>query len=199
MTGGQGNQPALMGVDWSKIPPPPADGAMDHMTGLALPRVLLPATDGRTIDLATLAGRVVVYGYPMTGRPDIALPDGWDGIPGARGCTPQSCAFRDHHADLVAAGATAVFGLSTQDTDYQREAATRLHLPFPLLSDAGLRLASALQLPTMDVDGRTLMKRFALVIDDGTVTKVFYPVFPPDRNAGDVLAWLRSNARAAAP
>jgi peroxiredoxin len=116
-------------------------------------------------------------------------------IPGARGCTPQACAYRDLHADFAAAGAARVFGLSTQDTAYQREAAERLHLPFPLLSDEKLAFATALRLPTMQVAGMTLLKRLALVIDDGTVAKAFYPVFPPDRNAGDVLAWLQANRR----
>ena len=126
----------------------------------------------------------------MTGRPGVALPDGWDGIPGARGCTPQSCSFRDHHAELRALGVAQLFGISTQDSAYQREAAERLHLPFPLLSDAELRLTRAMGLPTMEVDGRVLLKRMAWVVEDGAIAKVFYPVFPPDRNAGDVLDWL---------
>jgi peroxiredoxin len=161
-----------------------------------VPDLPLPATDGRLVSLARLTGRVVVYAYPRTGRPDqIALVDDWDMIPGARGCTPQSCAFRDHHGELVTAGAAHVFGLSTQDTAYQQEAVARLHLPFAILSDEKLALTKALRLPTMDVAGLTLMKRLALVIDDARITKVFYPVFPPDRNAGDVLAWLKSNPR----
>ncbi len=187
------NQPNLTDVDWSKIPAPPDDGACVHLAGSRLPPVALAATDGRSVTLATLPGRTVVYAYPRTGRPGQALPDGWDMIPGARGCTPQSCGFRDHHAELVAAGARHVFGLATQDTAYQHEAAERLHLPFPLLSDAGLALTTAARLPTMRVEGMTLLRRLALVLDDGTVTKVFYPVFPPDRNAGDVLAWLRAH------
>jgi peroxiredoxin len=135
----------------------------------------------------------VLYAYPMTGRPGTPLPNGWDDIPGARGCTPQACAFRDHHAELLAAGAGHVFGLSTQDTDYQREAARRLHLPFTLLSDAGLRLTTAIKLPVMFVDGVPLLKRMALIIDDGGITHAFYPVFPPDRSTDDVLAWLRAH------
>lgn len=188
-------QPSLTDVDWSLLPAPPDDGAMDHLRGARLPDVLLPATDGSSVSFARLTGRTVVYGYPMTGQPGVALPDGWDGIPGARGCTPHSCAFRDHFAELKAAGAAAVFGLSTQDTSYQREAAERLHLPFPLVSDAGLAFAHAARLPTLVVEGKTLVKRFAFVIDDGVVSTVFYPVFPPDRNAGDVLAWLQANPR----
>lgn len=180
-------------VDWSTIPAPEDDGAARHLEGLHMPDVALPATDGSTIALASLSGLTVVYAYPRTGRPgEISLVDDWDMIPGARGCTPQSCAFRDHHAELRVAGADQVFGLSTQDTDYQREMAERLHLPFPVLSDERLELARALRLPTMEVGGATLLKRLAIVIDNGRIEKVFYPVFPPDRNAADVLAWLRA-------
>lgn len=190
-------QPSLHEVDWSKIPAPQDDGGARHLQGMAVPDVALPATDGTQISLNKLGGRVVVFAYPRTGQPaQIALVDDWDMIPGARGCTPQTCAFRDLHRDMKVAGAAAVFGLSTQDTGYQREAAERLHLPFPLLSDEKLALTRALRLPTMDVAGLTLIKRLALVIDDGTISKVFYPVFPPDRNAGDVLAWLEENRRA---
>jgi peroxiredoxin len=136
----------------------------------------------------------VVFAYPRTGEPGkIALVDDWDMIPGARGCTPQTCAFRDLHAELKAAGAGHVFGLSTQSNDYQAEMASRLHLPFPVLSDEKLTLTRALDLPTMQVAGLTLIKRLALIIDDARITQVFYPVFPPDRNAGDVLAWLKEN------
>ena len=175
------------------LPVPEDDGACDHLEGAALPPVSLSATDGSSVDLAGLPGRTVVYVYPRTGVPGQALPAGWDEIPGARGCTPQSCAFRDHHAELVEAGADAVYGLSTQDTDYQREAAERLALPFPLLSDDALELATALRLPTFGADGATLIRRLALVVDGGTIAKAFYPVFPPERNAADVLDWLRAN------
>jgi peroxiredoxin len=189
-----GNQPNLLDVDWSKIPAPQDDGGARHLAGMAVPDVGLAATDGMLVSLAKLPGRVVVFAYPRTGVPgQISLVDDWDMIPGARGCTPQTCAFRDLHKVMITAGASRVFGLSTQDTAYQREAAERLHLPFPLLSDERLALASALRLPTMEVAGNTLIKRLALVIDDGTIAKVFYPVFPPDRNAGDVLAWLEQN------
>lgn len=190
------NQPSLVDVDWSKIPAPKDDGAARHLTGASVPDVTLAASDGTQVSLAKVAGRVVVFAYPRTGVPDQPSPvDDWDMIPGARGCTPQSCAFRDLHKVMIAAGAARVFGLSTQDTAYQREAAERLHLPFPLLSDEKLALSNALRLPTMEVGGMTLIKRLALVIDDGSITKVFYPVFPPDRNAGDVLAWLEQNQR----
>ncbi len=188
----------LAHVDWSLIPAPQDDGAARHLAGMRLPDVSLPGTDGVWISLTRLPGRVVVYAYPRTGRPgEKPLVDDWDGIPGARGCTPQSCAFRDHHAQLLAAGASRVFGLSTQDTPYQQEAAARLGLPFPLLSDASLELARAARLPTLAVAGLTLLRRLALVLDDGRVTKVFYPVVPPDRNAADVLAWLAEHPRPA--
>jgi len=190
------NQPNLMQVDWSKIPAPHDDGAARHLQGLRLPDIALPATDGRSVSLARCQGRTVVYAFPRMGKPgQIALIDGWDEIPGARGCTPQSCAFRDHFKELGAAGAAQVFGLSTQDTAYQAEAVARLNLPFAILSDERGELANALRLPTMQVAGLTLLKRLALVSDDGRISKVFYPVFPPDRNAGDVLAWLKDNPR----
>lgn len=176
----------------ANLPVPTDDGACDHLEGIRLPSVPLAATNGQSVDLATLPGRTVVYCYPRTGRPDEPSPDGWDAIPGARGCTPQSCAFRDHYAELRGLGAE-VFGLSTQDTAYQREAAERLHLPFPLLSDAELRLASALRLPTFMVAGMTLLKRVTLLVRDGQIEKVWYPVFPPDKNAGEVVRWLGEN------
>jgi peroxiredoxin len=188
------NQPDLMGVDWSKIPAPRDDGAAAHLAGAAMPSLALPATDGTSVDLSSLEGRVVLFAYPRTGRPgEIALVDDWDMIPGARGCTPHTCAFRDLFKDLTAAGARYVFGLSTQDTAYQREMVERLHVPFPVLSDSGLALTRALRLPTMEVAGLTLIKRLALVIDDAKIVQVFYPVFPPDRNAADVLAWLQAH------
>lgn len=188
--------PNLHAVDWSKIPAPADDGAARHLTGAKVPDIALAATDGSQVSLARLPGRVVVFAYPRTGEPGKAsLVENWDQIPGARGCTPQSCAFRDLHKVLIEAGAARVFGLSTQDTAYQQEASQRMHLPFPLLSDAALVLTDAMRLPTMQVAGLTLIKRLALIIDDGTVTKVFYPVFPPDKNADDVHAWLREHGR----
>ena len=185
----------LLNVDWSAIPAPDDDGGARHLPGLALPSVPLPATDGGTVDQSALAGRTVVYAYPRTGLPgdDPERPDDWDMIPGARGCTPQSCAFRDHHAELTGLGVAQLYGLSTQSTDFQREAAGRLHLPFPLLSDADLTLANALNLPLLDAAGMTLLKRLTMILRDGVVEHVFYPVFPPDRNAADVIAWLSAN------
>src|SRR5258708_5569996 len=191
-----GANPNLLVVDWSKIPAPVDDGAAQHLQGAKVPDITLAATDGSQVSLARLAGRVVLFAYPRTGVPGkLSLVGDWDMIPGARGCTPQTCAFRDLHKVLIEAGAARVFGLSTQDTAYQLEAAERIHLPFPLLSDAKLTLTQALRLPTMQVAGLTLIKRLALVIDDGRIVKVFYPVFPPDRNAADVYAWVSENRR----
>ena len=191
------SNPNLLAVDWSTIPAPNDDGAARHLPGTLLPDVPLAATDGTKVSLARLTGRTVVFAYPRTGTPgQIGLVADWDKIPGARGCTPQSCAFRDLATELKAAGATHMFGLSTQDTAYQHEAAQRLHLPFPLLSDEHLHLARALKLPTMQVAGHTMLKRLAMIIDDGGISHCLYPVFPPDRNAADVLAWLTANPRA---
>ena len=177
----------------SDIPAPQDDGGARHLAGLKLPAVALNATDGTQVDLSKLKGRTVVYIYPRTGVPGQPLPDGWDATPGARGCTPQSCSFRDHFTELKRLGVAHLYGLSTQDTDYQREAAERLKLPFPVLSDAALTLVRAIRLPTFAVAGMTLLKRMALVIEDGVIAKVFYPVFPPDKNAEEVVAWLQAS------
>jgi peroxiredoxin (alkyl hydroperoxide reductase subunit C) len=187
-------QSNLTEVDWSKIPAPTDDGAARHLTGMRLPPISLVATDDSSVTLSQLSGRTVVFAYPRTGEPGkIGLTDDWDMIPGARGCTPQTCSFRDLFAELKAAGAAHVFGLSTQSNAYQTEMASRLHLPFPVLSDEKLALTRELSLPTMHVAGLTLIKRMALIIDDGRIMHVFYPVFPPDRNAADVLEWLKEN------
>jgi len=175
------------------LPVPQDDGAARNLAGMRLPDISLPATDGASVNLSKLSGRTIVYVYPRTGRPGHALPTGWDAIPGARGCTPQSCGFRDHFAELKRLGVDALYGLSTQDSAYQREAAERLHLPFAILSDVELKLTHAMRLPTFTVDGMTLIKRMAWVIDAGVVAHVFYPVFPPDRSAADVVAWLAEN------
>lgn len=178
------------------LPAPEDDGAASHLVGKALPEIALPSTAGESlrVDIPPQgAQRLVLYAYPRTGRPgEEPLTPDWDMIPGARGCTPESCAFRDQAAEFAAAGA-AVAGLSTQDTEYQREAVDRLHLPFPLLSDTDLRLTRALDLPTFTVAGQALLKRLTLVARDGAVEHVFYPVFPPDTHAGDVLEWLRAH------
>jgi peroxiredoxin len=179
--------------DWSSLPKPVDDGAARHLLGVRLPRIALPATDGTGVDLSSLAGRVVLYAFPRTGRPGVPNPPGWDLIPGARGCTPQTCAFRDHFAELQSLGVRHLFGLSTQSTAYQQETATRLHLPFPLLSDESLRLTTALRLPTFETSGMTLLKRLTLIVRDGGIEHVFYPVFPPDRNATEVVGWLKTH------
>ena len=185
----------LFSVDWSKIPAPTDDDAARHIVGSSIPSVQLWSTGGELIDLAhhsPFDGMVVVYAYPMTGRPDTPLPDGWDMIPGARGCTPQSCAFRDHFEDLRQLSVSHLFGLSTQTTAYQMEAAERLHLPFALLSDSDFKLTEALRLPTFETAGMRLLKRLTMIISQHRIEHVFYPVFPPDRNASDVIDWLRA-------
>jgi len=157
---------------------------------------MLRSTSGQNVTLDELGpGRAVLYIYPLNGRPGVDLPDGWDAIPGARGCTPESCGFRDHHAELVAAGAGAVFGLSSQSTEYQAELAARLALPFAILSDPALEVAETLRLPTFTVDGQRLYKRMTLIVADGRIEHAFYPVFPPDQHAAEVLGWLRNHAR----
>jgi peroxiredoxin len=173
------------------LPVPMDDGACDHLPGMALPSLALPSTGGRAVNPAQIPDWLVIYCYPMTGRPGVALPHGWDQIPGARGCTPQSCSFRDHYRELEALK-VQVFGLSTQTTDYQREAAERLHLPFELLSDHSFAFAEALRLPMFEVGDMRLIKRVTLIAKNGIIAKHFYQVFPPDRNIDDVLAWLHA-------
>jgi peroxiredoxin len=176
------------------MPRPEDDGAAAHLPGRRLPGLTLPATDGSSVLLSALVrGRAVIYLYPMTGAPGVASPPGWDLIPGARGCTPESCGFRDHHADLKMLGAQ-VYGLSSQSTDYQREAVERLRLPFPLLSDERFALAGALSLPTFTVNELRLYKRLTLIVRRASVEHVFYPVFPPDQHAEEVVAWLRDHS-----
>jgi peroxiredoxin len=178
------------------LPEPEDDGAARHLPTLAMPSLALPSTTGATVALNELgAGRTVLYIYPMTGRTGEALPDDWDTIPGARGCTPEACAFRDHHADLLAAGADAVYGLSSQSTEDQIEAATRLHLPFSLLSDQDLQLVGLLELPTFAAGGQTRYRRLTLIVKDNTIEHAFYPIFPPEAHAGEVLNWLRAPER----
>jgi peroxiredoxin len=171
------------------LPAPEGDGAADHLLNAAIPPIPLQTTTGNTIRLDQLEGRTVLFCYPRTGRPDEELPPGWNAIPGARGCTPEACGFRDAHAQFRELG-VRVLALSTQSADYQREMAERLHLPFPVLSDEDLELTHALRLPTFETSGWTLLKRLTLVVDDGRIEHVFYPVFPPDAHAAEVLSWV---------
>lgn len=171
------------------LPRPIDDGACDHLIGMKLPDIELMATDGSLVNLSSQSGKTVIYCYPMTGKPGVPLPDGWDDIPGARGCTPQSCSFRDHHGELSALGAD-VYGLSTQNTDYQQEMAERLHLPFLVLSDASFAFCEALRLPTFDVDGMRLIKRVTMIADKGEIISIHYPVFPSDADADWVINQL---------
>jgi peroxiredoxin len=175
------------------LPRPTDDGACAHLIGMTMPQITLPATQGPAVNLGVLRpGRTVIYCYPRTGTPGEEMPDGWDEIPGARGCTPQACSFREQHREIETLGAK-VFGLSTQHTDYQREMAERLHLPFPVLSDSDLRLARALRLPTFEIAGMTLIKRLTLIVRDAVIEDVFYPVFPPDKSATEVMRWLAAH------
>jgi peroxiredoxin len=174
------------------LPIPVDDGAGNHLETI-LHSIELPSTQGRNVDLSKVVGYVTIYCYPMTGQPDISLPAGWDLIPGARGCTPQSCGFRDRYQELVQLG-VKVFGISTQSTEYQQEAVERLHLPFELLSDRELKFAKSISLPMFEVEGKTLIRRITLIAKDGEIVKVFYPVFPPDRNVDDAIEWLEHNA-----
>lgn len=188
-----------MSFDYQRLPPdlpvPEDDGAADHLVGMQVPELALPSTRGETVGLADLAqDRAVAYVYPRTGVPGQPSPAGWDDIPGARGCTPQSCAFRDSLAEFAGLGA-AVIGISAQEPEEQREFAEREHIPFPLLSDSEMRLATTLQLPTFEAEGMTLYRRLTFVAEAGRIVKVFYPVFPPDRNAAEVLGWLRGGTR----
>jgi peroxiredoxin len=180
-------------VDWTQIPAPVDDGAASHLIGQPWPAIALPATDGSRVDISSLNGLSVIYIYPMTAVPGIPLPDGWDMLPGARGCTPQSCSFRDHYAELRELDVSYLFGMSVQDTEYQAEAAERLHLPFTLLSDAGFRVAESLRLPTFEIAGMHLLRRLTLIVRDGTIIHSFYPVFPPDQNATQVMTWLKQS------
>jgi peroxiredoxin len=175
------------------LPTPVDDGACDRLLGKSLPSIALASTQGESIDLSAISGHVIIYCYPMTGQPGIPLPDGWEEIPGARGCTPQSCAFRDHYQELNDLGAQ-VFGLSTQSTEDQLEAKMRLHLPFELLSDRDLIFANLLKLPLFEIEGKHLIKRVTLIVQDGKIVKFFYPVFPPNRNVNDVIDWLKEHA-----
>jgi peroxiredoxin len=176
------------------LPAPADDGAAAHLPGMRMPPIPLPSSAGGEVRLDLLPGRTVLFCYPRTGRPDQELPPGWNDIPGARGCTPEACGFRDRNEQFVDLGAR-VLALSTQDTEYQREMAGRLELPFEVVSDAELRLVRELRLPTFKVAGMTLVKRLTLIIDHGEIEHVFYPVFPPDTHAGEVVDWLRRRSQ----
>jgi peroxiredoxin len=191
-SGGAAHDPNTLPPD---LPRPVDDGAADHLVGRRLPAISLPATSGEPIDLAARPGRTVIYAYPRTGQPGVdPLVADWDDIPGARGCTPEACAFRDHHAELQAAGA-GVVGVSTQTPEYQAEAAARLNLSYPLVSDADLRLTRELALPTFEAAGEVLLRRLTLLVRDGVVEHVWYPVFPPDSHPQEVLSWLQAGPR----
>ena len=172
------------------LPIPEDDGACDHLSGMEVPSIILRATNDEEINIGSLNGYSVIYIYPMTGKPDVALPEGWNEIPGARDCTPQSFSFRDIHDDLKKNA--RLFGLSSQETDYQQEAKERLHLPFELLSDTNFQLKQQLALPTFTVEGVERYKRVTLIIENNIIKNVFYPVFPPDSNAGEVLDWFKT-------
>jgi peroxiredoxin len=173
------------------LPVPDDDGACNHLPGMVIPPVELISTSGKPVDLTAQSEWIVVYCYPMTGRPGIPVPEGWASTPGAAGCTPQSCGFRDKHDELKALGAR-VFGMSSQSSEEQSEAASRLRLPYELLSDQDLAFTNALGLPTFEAGGRGLIKRVTLIVREGRVVKYFYPVFPPDQNASEVLEWLKT-------
>lgn len=181
--------------DWSALPVPTDDGAASHLEGMRMPRVRLPSTDGQSVDLSELSGRTLLFIYPMTATPGLPLPAGWDLVPGARGCTPQARAFRDRSAALLDRGIVRIFGLSTQSSAEQADTAGRLHLPFALLSDEALELGPALGLPVFEAGGVTRLKRLTMIIDDARISKIFYPVFPPDRAADDVLEWFGAEGR----
>jgi peroxiredoxin len=193
MAAAQAAQPPNLNALPPNLPRPKDDGGARHVKGMALPNLDLRSTSNRTVNLSTLtAPRIVVYCYPMTGRPDRQLPAGWDDIPGARGCTPETCGFRDHHKDLAKLHAD-VYGVSTQSTEYQQEMVKRLEVPFEVLSDEQCQFTRALKLPTFTVEGMTLIKRLTLIARGGTIEKVFYPVFPPDKHAEEVIAWLKAH------
>ncbi len=175
------------------LPVPQDDGACAHLPGVKMPPLALATTAGSTVDFSSLPGRSIIFCYPRTGVPDKNPSPEWDAIPGARGCTPQNCSFRDEHTNLLQAGVDHVFGVSTQSSSYQREARERLHLPYLLVSDEKLALAHALNLPTFEFDGETLIKRLTLIVDNGIITHVLYPVFPPDKSAADTLDWIKQH------
>jgi peroxiredoxin (alkyl hydroperoxide reductase subunit C) len=187
------NQKDFLNVDWSKIPEPKLDFNLEHLNQLIIPDLKLNSTDDTTVSLSNLKGITVIYVYPMTGVPGKELPEGWDEIPGARGCTPQSCSFRDNFSKLKKLGVNNIFGLSTQSTEYQKELATRLHLPYPILSDEKLEFSKKLKLPMFKVLKMNLLKRITLILKDNKIIKYFYPIFPPTKNIEDVINFFEKS------
>ena len=187
------NQKDFFNVDWSKIPEPKLDFNLEHLNQLIIPDLKLNSTDDTTVSLSNLKGITVIYVYPMTGVPGKELPEGWDEIPGARGCTPQSCSFRDNFSKLKKLGVNNIFGLSTQSTEYQKELATRLHLPYPILSDEKLEFSKKLKLPMFKVLKMNLLKRITLILKDNKIIKYFYPIFPPTKNIEDVINFFKNS------
>jgi len=184
------NQKNLTNVDWSKIPAPKGEENLSHLNNYTIKQVKLKSTDDKLVELSEIKGLTIIYIYPMTGQPDKPLPDNWDNIPGARGCTPQSCSFRDNFSQLKKLNVDNIFGLSTQNNQYQKEMVKRLSLPYQVLSDEKLEFAKQLNLPVFEVENMKLIKRITLVLNNNKIIKYFYPVFPPDKNVNDVIKFL---------
>lgn len=181
-------------INWDTIPKPSDDGACDHLKHTTFPSISLPSTAGNTVSPSTLSGLTVIFCYPRTAAPGEDVPAEWNEIPGARGCTPQACSFRDASREFTELGVSHLFGLSTQETAYQQELKERVHLPYQLLSDEKRELIEALKLPTFEYEGKTLTKRLTLAVEDGKIVQVWYPVFPPDQSAAQVLQWLKGRS-----
>jgi peroxiredoxin len=181
----------------SDLPRPEDDGACSHLTDLPIPNISLPpaSNPSNLVDISKLPGLTIIFCYPRTGAPGEVVPPEWNNIPGARGCTPQACSFRDNRPQLKSLGVNQLFGLSTQDTNYQQEVHTRLRLPYDLLSDGKLEFQKALNLPTFEWQGQKVIRRLTLAIEDGKVAKWWYPIFPPDSNVFHVLEWLKERSR----